>query len=272
MKSSSIFCLALFFVVNSFSQDIIIAGVGHDFEGNHGLIEIYVKNDINSGQFYVKSYSPSNSLNGYVTLFAPLSAGTSYYISSDDGFYFNPFFGFNPTYGAENVGYINGDDTVTIEAEDFATIIDIYGAKGVNGFGEPWNYSRGWAYRLDGYGPNTTFTLSEWDIHTSEFLNCSGTNASCSIPYPIGSYTLSSNTQEISKLRLLPNPTNKGYVQIYRNDQSLISVQIFDVFGKQLSTTDLTDNKLDVSHLNSGVYFLKISQGNASGTKKLVIN
>jgi len=258
-----------------YSQDIIIAGVGHGYPGsNDGYIEVYVKNTIEFGQFYVKSYSDyDGSLKGYVTLFAPLSAGTSYYFTSDDAVDFNSFFGFNPNSAVEQVGFINGDDTITIEADDFSTIIDIYGEIGVDGTGLDWDYSRGWAYRLDGYGPNTTFTISEWNIHVSAFLSCPGsTNVSCTTPYPAGSYTLSSNSKELAKLKLLPNPTNKGYVQILSNNPAYLNVQVFDILGKQISETKLNGNRLDVSSLKTGVYFLKITQDHNYVTKKLIIN
>ena len=271
MKTKITLVLSLIVVFNFYAQDILIAGVGHGFYGNAGFIEVYVKSNIDNGNYYVKAYNPQNELIGYKELYAPLSAGQKIYISSDD-FIFPTFFDTTePYFFAESVGFINGSHTVTIEAEDFTTIIDIYGEIGVNGIGSAWEYSRGWAYRLNGYGPNTTFTLSEWNIQDDAFISCSGTNASCTMPYPMGSYTLSSDSIKLSEFRLFPNPTNNGFVQIYGNKQSTISIQIFDVFGKQLSSTELKNNKLDISHLNPGVYFLKMSQDNASSTKKLVV-
>ncbi len=269
MKTKITLILSLIVVFNFYSQDILIAGVGHDFEGNHGLIELYVKNDIPYAQFYVKSIRENLTEIGTLPLYVSASAGTRIYITSDD-FYWNDFFGIPYDYGAESVGLFQGDDAIVIE-DQFNNLIDIYGELGVNGVGQPWEFTRGWAYRLNGYGPNTTFTLSEWNIQDDAFISCSGTNASCTMPYPIGSFTLSSDSKEMNRFRLFPNPTNKGYVQIYGNNQSTISIQVFDVFGKQLSNTDLKDDRLDISYLSSGVYFLKMVQGNSSSTKKLVV-
>jgi len=270
MKTKITLILSLIVVFNFYSQDIIISGVGNNFQSSQSLIELYVKNDINTGQFYVKSIRDDLSVIGTFYLYPPLSAGTKIYITSDD-YYWPGFFGIPYTYGAEGVCFFQGDDAIVIE-DQFNTVIDIYGELGVDGTGTAWEFSRGWAYRLDGYGPNPTFTLSEWDIHDDAFIYCSGTNASCTDPYPIGSYTLSTNSKEMSAFRIQPNPTNKGYVNIMSKDYSLIEVQMFDVFGKQLIETKIDDSRLNVSNFKTGIYFLKISDGNSSSTKKLVIN
>ncbi len=53
-----------------------------------------------------------------------------------------------------------------------------------------------------------------------------------------------------------PNPTN-GIVSIKSNKSGIVHVEIFDVFGKVISTTDTSD-KIDMSYLNNGIYFLSI--------------
>jgi hypothetical protein len=50
-----------------------------------------------------------------------------------------------------------------------------------------------------------------------------------------------------------------------------MNVQVFDILGKQVKNETLVDNTLNVSNLNTGVYIVKITQNNASITKKLVI-
>ena len=71
---------------------------------------------------------------------------------------------------------------------------------------------------------------------------------------------------------LYPNPTNTGSVSISSNNSEAISVQVFDILGKQVKNETLTNNTLNVSNLKSGIYIVKITQNNASTTKKLVIN
>lgn len=83
--------------------------------------------------------------------------------------------------------------------------------------------------------------------------------------------TLSTNNLESNSFSLYPNPTNTGFVTISSSNSDVMSVQVFDILGKQVKSETLTDNTLNVSDLNTGVYILKITQNNASTTKKLVI-
>lgn len=71
--------------------------------------------------------------------------------------------------------------------------------------------------------------------------------------------------------RMYPNPTNTGNVSITSTNSEDIDIQVFDVLGKQVIDQRLTNNNLDVSQLRSGLYIVKITQNNASVTKKLVI-
>ena len=50
-----------------------------------------------------------------------------------------------------------------------------------------------------------------------------------------------------------------------------INVQLFDILGNQVKNETLTNNALNVSNLNTGIYILKITQNNASVIRKLVI-
>jgi hypothetical protein len=68
-----------------------------------------------------------------------------------------------------------------------------------------------------------------------------------------------------------PNPATQGYVHINSKTAGSKEVVVFDVLGNKIINTILTSNRLDISHLNSGVYIMKIVQGDASTTKKLVI-
>jgi hypothetical protein len=68
-----------------------------------------------------------------------------------------------------------------------------------------------------------------------------------------------------------PNPTNAGSVTITSPNDDVMTVQVFDILGKQVKNETLTNNILQVSELKSGIYILKITQNNASTTKKLII-
>lgn len=74
---------------------------------------------------------------------------------------------------------------------------------------------------------------------------------------------------------VFPNPTNTGSVNVVSASSSNfgnINVAVYDVLGKQVINKTMTSEKLNVSSLNTGVYIMKITQGKATSTKKLVIN
>lgn len=82
---------------------------------------------------------------------------------------------------------------------------------------------------------------------------------------------LSTENFETAQFSIYPNPTNTGRVTITSSNGDAMNVQVFDILGKQVKNETLTNNTLNVSNLNTGVYILKITQNNASTTKKLVI-
>jgi hypothetical protein len=87
----------------------------------------------------------------------------------------------------------------------------------------------------------------------------------------VASATLSINKFSSNKFSIYPNPTTSGYVNINSTNNELIKVRVFDVLGKQVLQSNVANNKLNVSSLNVGVYILKLTQNNATVTKKLVI-
>ena len=84
----------------------------------------------------------------------------------------------------------------------------------------------------------------------------------------------SSKSQEptIEGLSLYPNPNNTGKVYITSRLNLERKVEIFDVLGKKVIETVLYSKELNISNLNPGVYIIKIKEGEASATRKLIIN
>ncbi|MCZ4317531.1 T9SS type A sorting domain-containing protein [Aequorivita viscosa] len=83
--------------------------------------------------------------------------------------------------------------------------------------------------------------------------------------------TVGVTEQPIQQFSLYPNPATKGFVNITSKTTGAKNILIYDVLGKKVLQTALIGDRLDISNLNSGVYILKIEQGNNSATKKLVI-
>ena len=83
--------------------------------------------------------------------------------------------------------------------------------------------------------------------------------------------TLSSDKFETISFSVYPNPTSLNYVNIKSRSSDKMNVSVFDILGKQVIKKIVTNNRLDISQLNTGLYLMKVSQGDATTTKKLVI-
>jgi hypothetical protein len=83
--------------------------------------------------------------------------------------------------------------------------------------------------------------------------------------------TLSVEDQIASKFKVYPNPASK-FININSRNINISSVNVFNVLGtKVLERKELNDNKLDISSLSNGIYFLKISADNTTVTKKFIV-
>ena len=86
------------------------------------------------------------------------------------------------------------------------------------------------------------------------------------------SETLSSNTvSTITNFNLYPNPAKSGFINITSTGLGAIQASVFDILGKQVINATVSNERLDVSSLNTGVYIVKLTQGSATSTKKLII-
>lgn len=83
---------------------------------------------------------------------------------------------------------------------------------------------------------------------------------------------LSTKENQIDGFDLYPNPTKEAFVTISSDKHSLMKVSVYDILGKQVIDKTITNNRLNISNLNTGVYILRAQQDNAFTTRKLVIN
>jgi len=84
--------------------------------------------------------------------------------------------------------------------------------------------------------------------------------------------TTLSNEDYISDVfKLYPNPAKSGLVNITSTGSETIQANVYDILGKQVINAAVASGRLDVSTLNTGVYIVKLTQGTATTTKKLII-
>lgn len=60
-------------------------------------------------------------------------------------------------------------------------------------------------------------------------------------------------------LRIYPNPSN-GLLNITTNLNSELQISIWNMLGKEVINTKITNNLLDISHLPSGIYIVKVTE------------
>jgi hypothetical protein len=84
----------------------------------------------------------------------------------------------------------------------------------------------------------------------------------------------------INEIRVFPNPsTGRAVVHLELTERKKISVQVFDLTGKMISmpysdlnlNTGKEDLPVDLSRLQSSVYFIRILSGNEQHTEKVVV-
>jgi len=87
-----------------------------------------------------------------------------------------------------------------------------------------------------------------------------------------GNELLSAPTQDILSFKVYPNPVGEELTVSSPNNE-VLSVEIYDINGKKVDTfqsENQASNKLNVSSLGSGIYFLKIHTEVGLVTKKII--
>lgn len=85
-------------------------------------------------------------------------------------------------------------------------------------------------------------------------------------------FTLSSSSFDaINGLTMYPNPLKGNTLFLTSTANAAMSVQIFDLLGKEVLKSDVINNTVNVSKLNSGVYVVKVTEEGKTATRKLVI-
>ncbi|MDD5150558.1 MAG: T9SS type A sorting domain-containing protein [Flavobacterium sp.] len=78
-------------------------------------------------------------------------------------------------------------------------------------------------------------------------------------------------TASIEGLNLYPNPVSNGKVYISSKNDSSKEIIIFDVLGKKVLQQMISSKELNIANLYPGVYIIKINEGDASATRKLIV-
>ena len=77
----------------------------------------------------------------------------------------------------------------------------------------------------------------------------------------------------IEELSFYPNPVSSGKIYITSKTSQSKEIAIYDVLGKKVLQANLNVNakELNIATLSPGVYIIKIKEGEATATRKLIV-
>ena len=75
----------------------------------------------------------------------------------------------------------------------------------------------------------------------------------------------------LNSVKMYPNPA-KGIVNFSSASKVAFDVAVYDMLGKQVLRANAVQSQLNISSLNPGMYFVKMTQGSNVSTKKLLVN
>ena len=77
----------------------------------------------------------------------------------------------------------------------------------------------------------------------------------------------------IEELSFYPNPVSNGKIYITSKSSQSKDVIIYDVLGKKVlqATLNVNVKELNIATLSPGVYIIKIKEGEATATRKLIV-
>lgn len=124
-------------------------------------------------------------------------------------------------------------------------------------------------------GTNISQTLQ--NVNTMRILSSSSPawegaviSATLDIDTIEASTTLNLINLQLNELSISPNPSNTFIHLKTPSNLKIDSVEVFDLLGKQVYTSNVLENQIDVSKWSNGMYILKISVDNFFNTKRFL--
>jgi hypothetical protein len=244
------------------SNALILTGIVHAGASPKAL-EFYVVDDLETlCQYGIGSAQNGGGTDGVEWSFPDetAEAGAFLYVTNDADA-FSAFFGFPATFvdGGAACNF-NGNDA--IELFEAGIGVDIYGEIDVDGTGTTWDYAGGWAYRVNGTGPDgVTYVPTHWTLSELGVMDGPVANEFSDEPFPTGTYN---NTPDavtesgaLQTLSVFPNPT-RGNLRISA-DRAIQHVEVVDAQGRLVASASAAGPLafVDLSALPVGVYTVR---------------
>ncbi|WP_139956259.1 T9SS type A sorting domain-containing protein [Flavicella sediminum] len=278
--------MAMFFLtVTTFAQPIITAIYSGNCTGAVPRgIEIYANGEVD---FTLYQFQNQPNGVGFTRMFDMDGLGTKtdefVYVSRNTGEFSDTTTEFAAITGTEtnlydaNTGWVSGDDAVRIVRKSDDVVIDFYGVINEDGTGNPWDYTKGYAKRINGTIPTGAFTIADWNIAKNAFSGkgLCNSEALLSDVADLKTYStvaLSVDHNKSIEFSIYPNPANK---EINISSLHTIStINIMDLSGKIIAskTPEKTTTSFDVRSFSPGIYIIQlIDRKNSVSTEKIII-
>jgi hypothetical protein len=141
--------------------------------------------------------------------------------------------------------------------------VDVFGEINVDGLGTEWEYSGGWAYRVNGTGPDGyEFQQSHWLLSSLDALDGAVSNLFSNEPFPTGTYNTTANPNSVLEIewspRCFPNPTS-DFLTI-ESTQTIAGATLMNAQGQSIQNWDSKGllSPIDLTGLSTGVYFMSL--------------
>lgn len=83
--------------------------------------------------------------------------------------------------------------------------------------------------------------------------------------------SLSTTQFNADEIYIYPNPVSSGILNLKSNEKTNLKIEIFDFLGRKVMEKNDISERIDVSTLQKGNYFLKITSFKGNQTEKLII-
>ena len=119
---------------------------------------------------------------------------------------------------------------------------------------------------------NTVLTMRVISNMNSSPVVCSNNLAGRADDYGVYvSTTLGNEAVSALQLKIYPNPVQDELTITLQNNAVISAYEIYDITGKRvMGSTQITSNRIQVSELSKGMYFMKIKAGNLEMVSKFI--
>lgn len=262
--------------------------------GTPKAVELFATEDIpDLGVFAIGSANNGGGSDGVeYTLSGSVAKGDYIYVATEST-NFDTWFGFEADFVDDFSVAVNGDDAVELFYDTTKAfsgteiVVDTFGQLDVNGDGTAWEYTDGWAYRMDFSGPDSTsFNIDNWFFSGPSALDGASSNADADTPFPVGTFKFEVGTnnefseespEQIRLLQNYPNPFNPSTnIEYQVANSGLVTLRVYDLVGREVASlvneyqaSGLYTVTFNAGNLSSGIYVYRLSTNDYSLTQKM---